>query len=143
MESLLDLIKELTGLYREFIEVEKEKRQVLFALNPEKLEEITLKEQPLLLRARGLDSKRKDVCKALGFENKNLEDVVLHLKFADLKEEHAVCKAHSELAEIMFEFKKIIEENGDMVMDYGACLKKNLDEIEEALGNGGSVDLTL
>lgn len=105
-EKLIAVLDEMLALYRAILTLSQEKRTVLVAADGQKLEQITKKEELLILQAGKLDNHRADIVKEIG--------KALGLKPSDMT------------------LERIIEHVDD---DFAARLKTISDEFDNVLGD--------
>lgn len=141
LNKLADLIEELTEFYSELNAIEAQKRSVLITLDLNKLNEFEHKEQPFVLKARGLEAQRKELCNTLGHKDKNLEDVVKELTYKTEEEKQKITNAYSELKEIILSFHQTMEENNKIIKSYNEHLEFYTNKLNNAAT--GNLDVIL
>lgn len=133
LNRLADLIQELTEFYSELNTIEAQKRSVLITLDFNKLNEFERKEQPLVLKARGLEAQRQELCNSLGYKNKNLEDVVKELTYKTADEEQKITSAYLELKKVILNFHQTMEENNKIIKNYNEHLQSYANKLNNAV----------
>ena len=141
LNKLADLIEELTEFYSELNAIEARKRSVLITLDLNKLNEFEHKEQPSVLKARGLEAQRKELCDKLGHKDKNLEDVVKEITYKTEEEKQKITNAYSELKEIILNFHQTMEENNKIIKSYNEHLESYANKLNNATANNLDVIL--
>lgn len=141
LNKLADLIQELIEFYSELNKIEEQKRLVLITLDFNKLSEFERKEQPLVLRARGLEAQRKELCSSLGYKNKNLEDVVKELTYKTKGEKQKITNAYLELKKVILNFHQTMEENNKIIKNYNEHLQYYANKLNNAATNNLDVML--
>ncbi|MGN1039140.1 MAG: flagellar export chaperone FlgN [Oscillospiraceae bacterium] len=132
LNKLAALIQELTEFYSELNEIEAQKRSVLITLDFNKLNEFERKEQPLVLKARGLEAQRQELCNSLGYKNKNLEDVVKELTYKTAEEKQKIEGAYLELKKVVLKFRQTMEENNKIIKNYNEHLQSYANKLNDA-----------
>lgn len=132
LNKLAALIQELTEFYSELNEIEAQKRSVLITLAFNKLNEFERKEQPLVLKARGLEAQRQELCNSLGYKNKNLEDVVKELTYKTAEEKQKIEGAYLELKKVVLKFRQTMEENNKIIKNYNEHLQSYANKLNDA-----------
>ncbi len=133
LNKLADLIQELTEFYSELNTIEAQKRSVLITLDFNKLNEFERKEQPLVLKARGLEAQRQELCNSLGYKNKNLEDVVKELTYKTADEEQKITNSYLELKKVILNFHQTMEENNKIIKNYNEHLQSYANKLNNAV----------
>lgn len=132
LNKLAALIQELTEFYSELNEIEAQKRSVLITLDFNKLNEFERKEQPLVLKARGLEAQRQELCNSLGYKNKNLEDIVKELTYKTAEEKQKIEGAYLELKKVVLKFRQTMEENNKIIKNYNEHLQSYANKLNDA-----------
>ncbi|MGN1034388.1 MAG: flagellar export chaperone FlgN [Oscillospiraceae bacterium] len=132
LNKLAFLIQGLTECYSELNEIEAQKRSVLITLDFNKLNKFERKEQPLVLKARGLEVQRQELCSSLGYKNKNLEDVVKELTYKTAKEKQKIEDAYLKLKKVVLKFRQTMEENNKITKNYNEHLQSYVNKLNNA-----------
>lgn len=141
LNKLAALIQELTEFYSELNEIEAQKRSVLITLDFNKLNEFERKEQPLVLKARGLEAQRQELCSSLGYKDKNLEDVVNELTYKTKEEKQKIEGAYLELKKVILNFHQTMEENNKIIKNYNEHLQSYANKLDNEATNNLDVML--
>lgn len=141
LNKLAALIQELTEFYSELNAIEAQKRSVLITLDFNKLNEFERKEQPLVLKARGLEAQRQELCNSLGYKNKNLEDVVKELTYKTAEEKQKIEGAYLELKKVVLKFRQTMKENNKIIKNYNEHLQSYANKLNDAATNNLDVML--
>lgn len=132
LNKIAALIQELTEFYSELNEIEAQKRSVLITLDFNKLNEFERKEQPLVLKARGLEAQRQELCNSLGYKNKNLEEVVKELIYKTEEEKQRIEGGYLELKKVVLKFRQTMEENNKIIKNYNEHLQSYANKLNNA-----------
>ena len=141
LNKLAALIQELTEFYSELNAIEAQKRSVLITLDFNKLNEFERKEQPLVLKARGLEAQRQELCNSLGYKNKNLEDVVKELTYKTAEEKQKIEGAYLKLKKVVLKFRQTMKENNKIIKNYNEHLQSYANKLNDAATNNLDVML--
>lgn len=76
MEKFKKVIGDLTAIFEEYLPLEQKKLKAVQEDNIAVVEECMTQEQALILKLRGLDQKRINAQKELGWEGKNFRQIV-------------------------------------------------------------------
>lgn len=112
LDNLYDVLKEQLDLYKEFLEVEQEKYDIILADDIKRLDEIVTEEQVFFLKSRGLDQKRERLLKELGFGGKTLKQLI---DLVDESDKDRFRKMHNEIFNVLQNFKEKNNQCQDLV----------------------------
>lgn len=102
MEELIELLKESADVYKQFLELEYTKYDIVIKNDIEKLDDIVSKEQVVFLKMRGLEQKREKLIISMGMNGKTFKEIIDYLD----KDENLLSE-YEKLKSIISEVRKI------------------------------------
>lgn len=102
MDELIELLKESAEVYKQFLELEYEKYDIVIKNDIETLDDIVSKEQVVFLKMRGLEQKREKLIISMGMSGKTFKEIIDYLD----KDENLLSE-YEKLKSIISEVRKI------------------------------------
>jgi alanyl-tRNA synthetase len=101
MDTLYELLKENSELYKIFLDLEYKKYDAVIKNDIKALDDIVSKEQAYYLKIRGIEQKREKLMDSLGMTGKTLKEII------DSTGNHILEDQYEELNNTITELKKI------------------------------------
>ena len=101
MDTLYELLKENSELYKIFLDLEYKKYDAVIKNDIKSLDDIVSKEQAYYLKIRGIEQKREKLMDSLGMTGKTLKEII------DSTGNHILEDQYEELNNTITELKKI------------------------------------
>jgi len=102
MEELIELLKESAEVYKQFLELEYKKYDIVIKNDISTLDDIVSKEQVVFLKMRGLEQKREKLVVSLGMNGRTFKEII-----DDQDEDENLLSEYQNLKSIISEVKKI------------------------------------
>jgi hypothetical protein len=102
MDELIELLKESAEVYKQFLELEYEKYDIVIKNDIETLDDIVSKEQVVFLKMRGLEQKREKLIISMGMSGKTFKEIIDYLD-----NDEKLLSEYEKLRSIISEVKKI------------------------------------
>lgn len=102
MDELIELLKECAEVYKQFLELEYEKYDIVIKNDIETLDDIVSKEQVVFLKMRGLEQKREKLIISMGMSGKTFKEIIDYLD-----NDEKLLSEYEKLRSIISEVKKI------------------------------------
>lgn len=112
LQTLYNTLKEQLELYNSYLELEKEKYNVIIRDDVIELDKIVSQEQVFFLKSRGLEAKRESVLKKMNMQGKTLKEVV---DLIDENERDKFLDIHKKIYSILTAFKEKNDQCKDLV----------------------------
>lgn len=135
MEALVTILKEQVEQYTALLELAQEKQQILVDNDLNRLEQLTAKEQKLILTISKLENKRLQIISTLGdvlgtnAPNYTLKEVA---EKAPGPFQNELTEIYVELNKIIEELSKVNEENSNLINQALKIVNFTLDTITQA-----------
>jgi FlgN protein. len=121
-EALIKTLESEIEVYGEFLQVEKDKTEIIIEGNVDKLDKIMNTEQAMAMKLNGIEKRRMGIMDGLGLHDKTLREVIAIAENDEGKTRGRLFKIYKELKESTDQLKE--------VNDYNAILiKSRLDVI--------------
>lgn len=104
MNTLITVLKESAQIYKEFLELEYKKYDVILKADIETLDDLVSKEQAFYLKIRGLEQKREQIIESLGFKDKTLKEII---EITNIEQKQILSDIYNDLNKLIIEVKKI------------------------------------
>jgi predicted transposase YbfD/YdcC len=102
MEELIELLKESAEVYKQFLELEYKKYDIVIKNDVISLDDIVSKEQVVFLKMRGLEQKREKLIVSFGMNGKTFKEII-----DNQDEDENLLSEYQNLKSIISEVKKI------------------------------------
>ncbi|MDF2948240.1 MAG: hypothetical protein K0R07_250 [Sedimentibacter sp.] len=102
MEELIELLKESAEVYKQFLELEYKKYDIVIKNDVISLDDIVSKEQVVFLKMRGLEQKREKLIVSFGMNGKTFKEII-----DNQDEDENLLSEYQKLKSIISEVKKI------------------------------------
>ena len=132
LDDLYNVLNEQLNLYKEFLEVENEKYNVILADDIKRLDEIVTEEQVFFLKSRGLDQKRERLLTELGYTGKTLRQLI---ELIDDAEKDRFRKMHSDIFNVLQNFKDKNNQCQDLVQIRLYRAQTMINKLDESTAN--------
>ena len=110
-EALIKTLELEAAIYRELLQAEKEKTDILTEGNVDKLEKIMNTEQAINMKINGIEKKRIGIMDGLGLHDKTLREVIAIAQNDENKTRGRLFKLYKDLKECTDQIKEVNEQN--------------------------------
>lgn len=128
-ENLFTVLGEMTGLYRDILDLSRKKRDVLIAVKPQDLEAITKNEEVLILQVGKLEAARGKIMQEIASAGKIDVDTLTLTKLKELAgpdEAKRLAAVTAELAGIMADLAPVNQINAELIQQALGFINYNL-----------------
>ena len=132
LNDLYKVLNEQLDLYKEFLEIENEKYNIILADDIKRLDEIVTEEQVFFLKSRGLDQRREKLLTELGFGGKTLKQLI---ELVDEEDKDRFRKMHMDIFNVLQNFKDKNNQCQDLVQVRLYRAQTMINKLDESSAN--------